>query len=90
MSNKTFLPLPTGNENFSKIRELKRYYVDKTSYLKTVFCEDVPADGSFVPDGSDVQLFTRPRRFGKTLIMDMFKNFIRINSDDPDDTSVQN
>ena len=90
MSSKQFLPLPTGNENFSKIRELNRYYVDKTPYLKTVFCEEIPADRSFVPDGSDVLLFTRPRRFGKTLLMDMFKNFLKINSDDPDDTSVQN
>ena len=89
MSDKTFLPLPTGNENFSKIRELKRYYVDKTAYLKTVFCEKISADGLFVPDGSDVLLFTRPRRFGKTLLMDMFKNFLKINSDAPDDTSVQ-
>ena len=89
MSNKTFLPLPTGNDGFAEIRAKNRYYVDKSQYLKNVFSEDVPAEGALAPDGSAVLLFTRPRRFGKTLLMDMFKNFLRINSEKPNDTSVQ-
>ena len=89
MSDKTFLPLPTGNSGFTQIRAKNRYYVDKTPYLKNVFSEDVPAEGALAPDGSSVLLFTRPRRFGKTLLMDMFESFLKINSKNPDDTSIQ-
>ena len=89
MSNKTFLPLPTGNSGFTQIRAKNRYYVDKTPYLKNVFSEDVPAEGSLAPEGSSVLLFTRPRRFGKTLLMDMFESFLKVNVKNPDDTSLQ-
>ena len=89
MSNKTFLPLPTGNSDFTEIRAKNRYYVDKSPYLKTVFSEDVPAEGSVVADGSAVLLFTRPRRFGKTLLMDMFESFLKISESNPGDSSLQ-
>ena len=41
MSNKNFLPLPTGNNDFTDIRAKNRYYVDKSPYLKTVFSEEI-------------------------------------------------
>uniref|UniRef100_UPI00402AB35C AAA family ATPase n=1 Tax=Succinivibrio sp. TaxID=2053619 RepID=UPI00402AB35C len=54
------------------------YFVDKTEHLKTVFTSS-----------TKVQLFTRPRRFGKTLLMTMFESFLQINPEKPFDTSVQ-
>ena len=70
MSDKCFKQLPIGNENFTYIIQNGGYYVDKTSYLKNVFTNISP-----------VVLFTRPRRFGKTLLMDMFKSFLRVATD---------
>ena len=70
MDVKTFKPLPVGNEDFPSLREKGHYYVDKTPYLKSVFT-----------DPSSVLLFTRPRRFGKTLLMDMFSSFLRLAPD---------
>ncbi len=90
MSNRTFLSLPTGNEIFYDVIAKNRYYVDKTPYLKTVFSEEIPTDGKTFVDGSSVLLFTRPRRFGKTLLMDMFENFLKIDSDKPFDTTLHN
>ena len=55
-----------GNEQ----NGINYYYVDKTSYLKAVFTNPAP-----------VMLFTRPRRFGKTLLMDMFATFLTIAED---------
>ena len=89
MSDKTFLILPTGNEIFYDVITKNRYYVDKTPYLKTVFSEEISADGKTFVDGSSVLLFTRPRRFGKTLLMDMFENFLKIDCDKPFDTTYQ-
>ena len=76
---KEFKLLPTGGDTFSEIINKNKYYVDKTSYLRTVFAED----------GSSVLLFTRPRRFGKTLLMDMFADFFRLDYINPTDTSFQ-
>ena len=47
---KEFKLLPTGGDTFSEIISKNKYYVDKTSYLRSVFTED----------GSSVLLFTRP------------------------------
>ena len=58
--------LPTGIENFEEIVE-DYYYVDKTSLIEQV-----------VEQGSKVTLFTRPRRFGKSLNMSMLKCFFEI------------
>ena len=73
MTVKTFKPLPLGNEDFVSIRQKGKYYVDKTPYLKNVFTEP-----------SSVLLFTRPRRFGKTLLIDMFATFLTIGEDGSD------
>ncbi|MGN0916473.1 MAG: AAA family ATPase, partial [Succinivibrio sp.] len=73
MSVKAFKTLPIGNEDFVSLRNKGRYYVDKTPYLKNVFT-----------DPSSVLLFTRPRRFGKTLLMDMFSSFLRLAPDGSD------
>ena len=78
MSNKQFLELPYGKDDFPLLREGNCYFVDKTPYLKTVFT-----------DQSAVLLFTRPRRFGKTLLISMFDSFLKINPEKPFDTSKQ-
>lgn len=57
------LPLPVGTTNYKKICE-DSYYVDKTLLIKEILDEKV-----------NVALFTRPRRFGKTLNMDMLRTF---------------
>ncbi len=53
-----------GNQGFDKIRENDYFYVDKTGFIK-----------EWWESGGDVTLITRPRRFGKTLNMDMLKCF---------------
>ncbi|MDD6206254.1 AAA family ATPase, partial [Succinivibrio sp.] len=58
---------------FVSLRNKGHYYVDKTPYLKKVFT-----------DPSSVLLFTRPRRFGKTLLMDMFATYLTIGKDGSD------
>ncbi len=67
-----------GTESFSKIIDGNCYYVDKTRFLRPVFA----TTGS-------VRLFTRPRRFGKTLTMGMFQEFLGLNYENPGDTSHQ-
>ena len=71
--------LPIGMEFFSDFILNECYYVDKTFLLKTVFQEDP----------SPVTLITRPRRFGKTLTMSTFCEFLKLNPDNPEDKSVQ-
>ena len=78
MSNKQFLGLPYGKDDFPLLREGNCYFVDKTPYLKTVFT-----------DQSAVMLFTRPRRFGKTLLISVFDSFLKINPEKPFDNSKQ-
>ena len=79
MSDKQFLELPYGKDDFTKLREQNCYFVDKTPYLKQVFGIDA----------SVVLLFTRPRRFGKTLLISMFDSFLKINPEKPFDNSKQ-
>ena len=67
-----------GREFFSEIIDGNFYYVDKTRFLRPV-----------LTSGSKVLLFTRPRRFGKTLTLDMFKEFLSVNPENPGDTSRQ-
>ena len=71
--------LPRGFEDYKELCERNRYYVDKTTFIKKVFAED----------DSKVLLITRPRRFGKTLTMSMFKYFLDLNHENPDDVSLQ-
>ena len=59
--------LAIGVSNFKKIIEGDFYYFDKTKFIEEV-----------INDGSEVKLFTRPRRFGKTLNMSMLKYFFDI------------
>ncbi|MBQ8022734.1 MAG: AAA family ATPase, partial [Succinivibrio sp.] len=79
MSNKQFLPLAIGQDAFSLLRKGNCYYVDKTPFLKQVFAVDP----------SEVLIFTRPRRFGKTLLISMFDSFLKVNPEKPFDTSKQ-
>ena len=59
--------LPIGISNFKDIIEKNYYYFDKTRFI-----EDI------LEDGAQVKLFTRPRRFGKTLNMSMLKYFFDV------------
>ena len=83
MSNKQFLPLPTSVDNFAELITTSCYYVDKTPYLKEVFADITTADDKSKVKGSNVLLFTRPRRFGKTLLMNMFESFLQISGKEP-------
>ena len=78
MNNNEFLPLPDNPGCYEELKDSNCYFVDKTEHLKTVFTSS-----------TKVQLFTRPRRFGKTLLMTMFESFLQINPENPFDTSVQ-
>lgn len=62
--------LPVGIENFEKIRKAGFYYVDKTAMIKEL-----------LNTWGEVNLFTRPRRFGKSLNMSMLKSFFEIGCD---------
>ena len=90
MSNKIFKSLPAGSSSFTEIRKEGCYYVDKTPYLKTVFSKESSTDKTSSLAGSPVLLFTRPRRFGKTLLMNMFEAFLKIDSHNPGDTTLHN
>ena len=90
MSNKIFQSLPAGSSSFTEIRKEGCYYVDKTPYLKTVFSKESSTDKTSSLAGSPVLLFTRPRRFGKTLLMNMFEAFLKIDSHNPGDTTLHN
>lgn len=65
-----FIKLPVGIDNFEKIRRDGFYYVDKTSLIEQL-----------LNNWGEVNLFTRPRRFGKTLNMSMLKCFFEIGTD---------
>ena len=79
MTTKQFLPLPYGKDVYSELKGNGCYFVDKTPYLKELIDKDK----------SNVMLFTRPRRFGKTLFMSMVEYFLKINSANPGDTILQ-
>lgn len=64
------LKLPVGIDDFRKLRESHFYYVDKTRLIEQLLL-----------NWSEVTLFTRPRRFGKTLNMSMLKSFFDIDTD---------
>lgn len=59
-------PLAIGVEDYKRIVDKPYYYVDKTLFLKDL-----------IDKGGTVSLFTRPRRFGKTLALSMLKTFLR-------------
>lgn len=62
--------LPVGIDSFEKIRKTGFYYVDKTKLIEQL-----------LQNWGEVTLFTRPRRFGKTLNMSMLKSFFEIGTD---------
>ncbi len=68
-----------GAESFHELIESNSYYVDKTAFIRTVFKENT----------SKVMLITRPRRFGKTLTMSTFYDFLSLNIENPGDVSLQ-
>lgn len=67
------LPLPIGSTNYKEV-STAYYYIDKTLLIKDI-----------LDDGAKILLLTRPRRFGKTLNMDMLQTFFEKT---PEDTSV--
>lgn len=67
MSNVNKKKLPVGIESFEKIRTQDFYYVDKTVMIRDL-----------IQRWGEVNLFTRPRRFGKSLNMSMLKAFFEI------------
>lgn len=64
------LKLPVGIDDFRKIRECGFYYVDKTKLVEQL-----------MQNWGEVNLFTKPRRFGKTLNMSMLRSFFEIGTD---------
>ncbi len=62
--------LPVGFENFEDVIKLGFYYVDKTRLIEQL-----------LENWSAVNLFTRPRRFGKTLTLSMLKCFFEVGAD---------
>ena len=64
------LKLPVGIDDFKKLRQSDFYYIDKTRLIEQL-----------LQNWGEVNLFTRPRRFGKTLNMSMLKNFFEIGAD---------
>lgn len=70
VSNYTKLPLPVGISDY-RLASSEYYYVDKTMMIR-----------DFIDERPMVSLFTRPRRFGKTLNMDMLRTFFEKKSED--------
>lgn len=68
--SKQKLPLPVGVSDY-RVASTEYYYVDKTAMIK-----------EFLDERPMVSLFTRPRRFGKTLNMDMLKTFFEMTDED--------
>ncbi len=66
--------LPLGESDFCEIRRKNLFYVDKTSLIEELYRYN----------GTKVFLFTRPRRFGKTLAMSMLSSFYDISKDNKD------
>ena len=61
---------PIGIESFRELREKSCYYIDKTHFIEEI-----------LEDSFKVLLFTRPRRFGKTLTMSTLADFLDIRMD---------
>ena len=70
MTDRGLLKLPVEIESFEKIRTEGFCYVDKTAMIRDLLCK-----------WGEVNLFTRPRRFGKSLNMSMLKAFLEIGCD---------
>ena len=70
--------IQAGSEDFSSFIASKSYYVDKTRFLRPLLTKT-----------GTVALFTRPRRFGKTLAMTMLRDFLKIDRESPGSTRLQ-
>ena len=68
--------LPLGLDSFFTLRIEDKYFVDKTPFIKKVLKSD-----------ASVLLITRPRRFGKTMFMEMLYRFLGMNFEEPEKTS---
>ena len=79
LKNKALKAPPLGITRFETVLSGGYYYVDKTPFIKKVLFDDK----------SQALLITRPRRFGKTLSMASFFNFVKINPENPDDCAYQ-
>ena len=62
--------IPVGIEKFQDMRKFNFYYIDKTRLIEQI-----------MQNWSEVSLFTRPRRFGKTLNMSMLRSFFELGTD---------
>ena len=69
------MKIPVGKDEFEKIRRNHSYYVDKTELIYELVEQT----------DNEVTLFTRPRRFGKTLVMSMMESFFSIQKGDSSD-----
>lgn len=67
---------PMGEEDFASIINSGAVYVDKTGSMRRL-----------LTSGTSVLLLTRPRRFGKSLTLNMIQNFLEMNYSDPSDRS---
>ena len=67
-----------GTEDFTAFISSNGCYVDKTRFLRPL-----------LEDTGDVALFTRPRRFGKTLTMTMLRDFLKVDRENPGSTQLQ-
>ena len=79
MGNRKKKKLPIGISDFKEIIENNYYYFDKTKFIENI-----------LEDGSKVKLFTRPRRFGKTLNMSMLKYFFNVKNKDENKKLFEN
>ena len=70
--------IKAGTEDFERLISSNGYYVDKTRFLRPL-----------LEDTGDVALFTRPRRFGKTLTMTMLRDFLKVDRENPGSTELQ-
>ena len=77
-SNKK-VKLPVGISDFRDVIENNYYYFDKTKFIENI-----------LEDGSKVKLFTRPRRFGKTLNISMLKYFFNVKNEDENKELFEN
>ena len=65
------MKLPVGESDFQKLRQKGAYFVDKSLFIKEL-----------LDHWSDILLITRPRRFGKTLLLTMLRYFFEKSDED--------
>ena len=70
--------IPIGLSDFKHLIEEDFYYFDKTKFIDEI-----------IQDGAQVKLFTRPRRFGKTLNMSMLKYFFDIRNNEENRKQIE-